>query len=410
MILVGDWSPKAYSVTVTLNKTQDVYLANLEGPVLVANHNLPPYSKAGPNLFSSELPKGNERFVFSLANNHIMDYGQPGFESTMKFLDQRGFNSCGAGKNMHDARRLIAVQENGVKVGVIACCEAQFGVARIGSPGVAEFGPWIYHVIRDLRETLDAVIVTVHAGLEDSPWPSPYIRDLYRSFIDAGATVVHGHHAHVPQGYEAYRDGVIFYGMGNFAVDPDTWRDYPNGMWSLAAEIDLRSKPVRWRPLTLEIRHQPDSETIVIEESNAVERESRGRYIEVCNRPFNTPELFDALWHEVALRSYYHYGAGYMGFSAPLQGRRRMNVSKGLSLLKDALLSKGDSLSSRPSQSDYMLWHVMMACESHRQMLATALGVLAGEIKDLRTEKTRRLADEMMPSSRGVIPAIKGKA
>ena len=54
------------------------------------------------------------------------------------------------------------------------------------------------------------VIVSVHAAIEDSPWPSPYIRELYHSFIDAGATVVHGHHLHVPQGYETYDEGVIF--------------------------------------------------------------------------------------------------------------------------------------------------------------------------------------------------------
>src|SRR5262249_51806738 len=150
-----------------------------------------------------------------------------------------------------------------------------FGVSRADQAGVAEFGPWIHRTIRDLCHVVDAVVVSVHAGIEDSPWPSPFIRELYRSFIDSGASVVHGHHAHVPQGYEQYGEGVIFYGMGNFAVDPETWQSTLNGLWSLAAEIDFGSSPIRWRPITLEIRHKNGADTIVIEESSIAEREKR---------------------------------------------------------------------------------------------------------------------------------------
>jgi poly-gamma-glutamate synthesis protein (capsule biosynthesis protein) len=392
MIISGDWAPGNKCIHIA--NTLGLVLANLEGPILHSHCSLSSALKAGPSLFSRELPNETSQFAFALANNHIMDYGLPGLEATLKLIDQRGFKACGAGKNVYDARQPIVVEDKGVQVGVIACCEAQFGVARRNSAGVAEFGPWIYRSIRDLSETVEAVIVSVHAAVEDSPWPSPYIRELYHSFIDAGAMVVHGHHAHVPQGYEAYGDGVIFYGMGNFAVDPDKWRDYPNGMWSLAAEINFSSKPMSWHPLTLEIRHQPGSELIVIEESNVEERVSRRRYLEICNHPFDSPDLFDALWQEVSLRAYYHHGARYMRFPASPQSGRRVQVRASLSMLKGALIST--VAPSRSSQNDYLLWYHMISCESHRQMLTTALGVLASEIKDLRTEETRRLADEMM--------------
>ena len=400
MLLIGDWAPGKKQVRLSHDFT--IVLCNLEGPILPRVNSFVALPKAGPSLFSSELPNEADQFIFALANNHIMDYGLPGLEATLKLFDQRGFRACGAGKSVHVARQSIVVDDKGVQVGIIACCEAQFGVAGRNSAGVAEFGPWTYRAISHLRKTVDALIVSVHAAVEDSPWPSPYIRELYHSFIDAGATVVHGHHAHVPQGYEAYGDGVIFYGMGNFAVDPDKWLDSPNGMWSLAAEIDLSSIPVRWHPLTLEIRHESGSDTIVIEESNGEEQNSHSQYLQICNRPFDNPALFDALWQEVALRTYYHHGAGYMRFSATPQSGRCAQARKSLSMLKGALLSSNVP-SSCPRQYDYMLWYHMIACESHREMLATALGVLAGEIKDLRTEETRRLADEMMSWSRGVI-------
>jgi hypothetical protein len=405
MILAGDWAPGNKRVDMALPR--GVVLANLEGPVLPPAHSVIAVPKVGPSLFSCELPNGVQQFIFSLANNHTMDYGVRGLEATLKLLDQRGFKACGAGKDVLDARRPIIVEYNGVQVGIIACCEAQFGVARHNQAGVAEFGPWVYEAVRDLREKVDAVIVSVHAAVEDSPWPSPYIQELYRSYIDAGATVVHGHHAHVPQGYEEYGKGVIFYGMGNFAVDPDKWRDYPNGMWSLGAEIDFGSRPLRWRLLTLEIRHEPGADSILIEESTDAELVSHKRYLERCNRPLVDPELFAGLWQEVALRAYFHYGAEYMRFSASRKSGRREQARRGLSMLKGAVLNKIVKIvpSAHPSQYDYLLWYNMIACESHRQMLATALGVLAGEIQDLRNEETRRLADEMMPWSREVVSA-----
>ncbi len=402
MFLVGDWAPGAKQLS-TPSVFDGLAVINLEGPVLPASHGLAPSSKAGPVLCSATLPKSECGVVFTLANNHMMDFGLLGLEATVLTIKAMRYRSVGAGKDLSKARSAIVVKDRGLRIGIIACCEAQFGVARRTQGGTAEFGPWVYDRIRELRKTVDAVIVSVHAAVEDSPWPSPYIRDLYRSFINAGASVVHGHHAHVPQGYEAYSDGMIFYGMGNFAVDPDKWRNYPNGMWSLAAEIDFDVKPVRWRQLTIEIRHQPGSDAIAIEESNDEERAGHNRYLEICNRPFDDPELFDALWQEVALRAYYHHGAEYMRFSGPPPSGRRVQARAGLSMLKGALLNRSTP-SFRLRQNDYLLWYHMIACESHRQMLATALGVLAGEIEDLRTAETHCLADEMMPWSVGVSP------
>ncbi len=400
MILVGDWAPGIKQVRLT-NSTTTIVLGNMEGPILPCEHSLRKLPKAGPSLFSCQLPLGNNQFIFSLANNHIMDYGLFGLDETIKSINKNGFKACGAGNNIDDARRPIIIKDEGIQVGIIACCEAQFGVARPNSPGVAEFGPWVHHTIRDLRHTVDAVVVSCHAAIEDSPWPSPYIRDLYRSFIDAGATVVHGHHSHIPQGYEAYDDGVIFYGMGNFAVDPDQWRSYPNATWSLAAKIDFSFKPVHWQQLTFEIRDQPDSEEIVIKESTAAEQEIHDLYLTICNRPFANPDLLEALWQEVALRAYFNYGAKYMGISASPNSGFLAQAKVCLSTFKSVFFNIIASFRHR--QNDYLLRYHLFACESHRQMLTTALGVLSGEINDQRTEETRRLVDGMMPWSVGVL-------
>ncbi len=90
-----------------------------------------------------------------------------------------GMRYCGAGNNITDARYPLIIEDNGVHIGIIACCEAQFGVARRTQAGTAEFGPWVYQAIRDLRASFEVVIVSFHAANEDFPWPSPYYRELY---------------------------------------------------------------------------------------------------------------------------------------------------------------------------------------------------------------------------------------
>jgi len=395
VILTGDWAPEAYSVNVNIRG--DLVLGNLEGPILPHNHTYIAEPKAGPSLFSSELPSNSAEYVFSLANNHIMDFGEVGLENTIRAFRQRGIRYCGAGNTITSARKSLTIQNGETSVGIIACCEAQFGVARISQMGVAEFGPWIYQEVSNLSKQVDAVIVSVHAAVETSPWPSPYIRDLYRSFIDAGATVVHGHHAHVPQGYEQYHNGVIFYGLGNFAVDPIKWQNSPNGLWSLGAEIDLSSKSLQWEPITFEIRHQVGSKKIRVDESSDEEQTHHMQYLEMCNRPLHNDDLLEALWQEVAIRAYYTYGGRYMNLINSSKLRNLKCVVEYLSKFKRRGFKwKGNSNLDKPK---LLLYYHMIVCESHRQMLATALGVLSGEIRDLRTDETRLLADEMTRGS-----------
>jgi len=311
MMLVGDYVPESY--TVHLKRPERLILANLEGPLLPQTHFYLSDPKAGPSLYSCFLPEKTDNYIFSLANNHIMDYGEPGLVTTINELQQKGTRYCGAGTSLPSARKALIIRHEKITLGIISCCEAQFGVARWHQAGVAEFGPWMYQEIKNLARHVDVVIVSVHAGIEDSPWPSPYIRNLYRSFIDAGATIIHGHHAHVPQGYEEYHNGLILYGMGNFAVDPVKWGSYKNGLWSIGAAIDLKSIPFQWKLITFEIRHNSGSNSISIEESFPEEHERHNKYLELCNRPFHDDLFFDSLWQEVAVRAYFKYGGHYLG-------------------------------------------------------------------------------------------------
>ena len=73
------------------------------------------------------------------------------------------------------------------------------------------------------------MIVICHGGAEKWDFPLPEYRKLYQQWIDQGVCAVIAHHPHVPQGWETYHGGVIFYSLGNFAFnkgrgiqDPET--------------------------------------------------------------------------------------------------------------------------------------------------------------------------------------------
>lgn len=393
-MIVGDvvTGNKFASIAFPILPNQLIF-ANLEGPLLSQNHSYFAIPKVGPSLYSSFLPQNISSYIFSLANNHTMDYGKVGLDTTINVLRQKGMHYCGAATSVSSAREPLIIKDRETSIGIISCCEAQFGVARNNQPGVAEFGPWIYKVIKNLSQIVDCIIVSVHAGVEDSPWPSPFIRDLYRSYIDAGATIIHGHHAHVPQGYEEYNDGLIFYGLGNFAVDPEMWKNYPNGLWSIGADINLNTKPLQWEFKTFEIRHKSGGRNISIEESNPEEYEEHIKFIELCNRPFHDDLFFDSLWQEVAIRAYFKYGGHYMDFLPP--NSLGSIVKKCVHNCKPYFFGNKVEYNQITQQKQLLYYH-MVTCESHRQMLTTALGVLSGEIKDLRSEESSALVDEML--------------
>ncbi len=67
-----------------------------------------------------------------------------------------------------------------------------------------------------MKTAADCIITSLHWGIENVFYPSPGQIDLARKMIDAGATLILGHHPHVVQGIEEYKGGLIAYSLGNF--------------------------------------------------------------------------------------------------------------------------------------------------------------------------------------------------
>ncbi len=176
----------------------DLTIANLEGTL--TNHDgraNPVFAIRGKPEWAEMLAQGSVELV-NLANNHSHDFGFVGHEDTKRALDRAKVGRFGHG--VVDRREV-----RGVTV---------VNLGYLGGPQGTQA-----RVVRDVaREAKPGTIVVVsfHWGIEGSHATAPDQQRLGRAAIDAGASLVLGHHPHVLQGIETYRDRHIVYSLGNF--------------------------------------------------------------------------------------------------------------------------------------------------------------------------------------------------
>ena len=178
----------------------DFTFVNLEGPLCDGGYPAEKrFTFRGPTVFTRILTENSIEAV-SLANNHTMDYGQTGYDSTREALDAAGVPYV-----ERDSSLLVTLDE-GLTIGIYGAVYYSLDEARICA-GIAE-----------LREQgADLVIFAPHWGSEGGYRPTPEQQEVGRAAIDAGADLVVGSHPHVLQPIEAYGEGIIFYSLGNFA-------------------------------------------------------------------------------------------------------------------------------------------------------------------------------------------------
>lgn len=218
---------------------KDWLVGNLEGPI--TDYTLPLDSgKLYAYHVDPQAAPMLRRFGFDmmcLANNHVLDYGPPGLRDTLNLLDTAGIRHFGAGYTQAEATGGEIVELKGVKIGFLGFMQPydlythRYPWFATGSrPGVARMDrKTVQAAIRALRPRVDVLIVSFH-------WGRNYMDriDMQQRFarlaIDAGASLVVGHHPHVPQGVELYKGVPILYSLGNFAFGS-------SGRWELAAPI-----------------------------------------------------------------------------------------------------------------------------------------------------------------------------
>lgn len=211
-----------------LFKSCELVLANLEctlpGPdktpteprVFTTEHQIKGLNKAGINLVS-------------LGNNHAFDAGDKGFDKLKTLLEDIGVTSCGAGLSLEDATRPVIMEIKGIRIAILGVVDSSSGTYRFAGKATSGVAPLdldsLCQTIATLRKSVDHIIIFPHWGEERFRFPSPAQITQGRAFIEAGASLVVGHHPHVIQGLEFHKQAPIAYSLGNFIANHVYWEN-----------------------------------------------------------------------------------------------------------------------------------------------------------------------------------------
>lgn len=215
-------------VVQILNKA-DLLIANNE--FTISDRGTPMKNKiytfrANPNRMSIYNEMGVD--LVTLANNHVFDFGQDAFMDTLETLKQNNMPYIGAGKDINEAREPFYFIINGYKIGFVNATRAEKYIltpeAKQDSPGVFRtYDPTMFkETIQNTKQQSDFVVALIHWGKEDSHYLEEVQKETGKQYIDAGADILIGTHAHVLQGIEFYKDKPIVYNIGDFIFNRET--------------------------------------------------------------------------------------------------------------------------------------------------------------------------------------------
>jgi hypothetical protein len=226
----GDYAAMLAEITPLL--AGDVVFGNLEVPFV--QDSTPEMMFAADPLAAPALRAAGITLL-NLATNHMQDFGASGLQCTLDTLcaaDISAIGLCeppGAGIDTTAARRLVHTDTNGLRIGWLGCARTHQRQSAAG-PQFWEFDEAaLIEAVQAARESVDALIVSIHTGYMYIDYPSPEHKTMAERVTAAGADLILMHHAHVLQGVQVIGESraegtsaVICYNLGNFLID---WRE-----------------------------------------------------------------------------------------------------------------------------------------------------------------------------------------
>ena len=181
--------------------TDDLSIANFEGTLTDSDEREDKtFAFKAPASYASILTGGSVEAV-NTANNHSHDYGDQSFDDTLAALDDAGIVHFG-----YDETAVMDVK--GIKVGLVGIYELYDHLER--EQQLKD------NIAKVKADGAQLIVVIFHWGNETETVPDSNQTTLGRIAIDEGADLVCGHHPHVLQGIETYKDRNIVYSLGNF--------------------------------------------------------------------------------------------------------------------------------------------------------------------------------------------------
>jgi poly-gamma-glutamate capsule biosynthesis protein CapA/YwtB (metallophosphatase superfamily) len=212
----------AFGPISSVLKSADFTAVNLETAVTGRGTPQPKtyHFRTNPEAFTALRDGGVD--LVTMANNHVLDYGQRGLADTLAAARSARFPYVGIGTNAAAAWAPYVTTINGVKIAIIGVSQvaelASSWVATRSRPGEANAinVPRTLAAVRAARRLAPVVIVFMHWGTEGQACPDPNQMSLAPKLAAAGASIIIGAHAHMLQGSGWLGHTFVAYGMGNF--------------------------------------------------------------------------------------------------------------------------------------------------------------------------------------------------
>ncbi len=239
-----------------LLSSADYVIANLETPLSEPNWSPLRLVKqyvhwADPEPSAAALRRAGVDAV-SLANNHAYDQLGAGLTRTFEVLAAEGISWFGAGADLLAAaqplRLRVRVGQQTVSVAALSVTARYWADFLAGALATSTGGGAYPLALDTITEQIRAlkqadpdlfVLVLPHWG-EIYSWCSADQVALAHALIDAGASAVIGHGAHLFQEAEIWQDHLVLYGLGNFAfLSPGRYTKRDMHPWSLVARLDF---------------------------------------------------------------------------------------------------------------------------------------------------------------------------
>ena len=226
----------------------DITVGNLETTLSGAKRGYSGYPTFNtPEILAKNLKAAGFNVV-STANNHCMDKGYSGIESTINFLDEADLAHTGTFKSKKDQETILIKNVKGVNIAFLS-----FTYGTNGIPVPKDKSYSVNLIDKDLiksqielakKENPDLICVSMHWGIEYQTKANKEQEKLADFLFENGADVILGNHSHVPQQMEkreikladgTTKDGFVIYSLGNFMANQN--KQYTNDSAILKLEI-----------------------------------------------------------------------------------------------------------------------------------------------------------------------------
>jgi poly-gamma-glutamate synthesis protein (capsule biosynthesis protein) len=212
----------AFGSIAPVLKSADFTALNLETAVTSRGRPQPKtyHFRTTPLAFTALRGAGVD--LVTMANNHVLDYGQTGLADTLAAAKAARFPYVGIGASAAAAWAPYVTTINGTRIAVVGVSQ----VAELASSWVAtgtrpgEANAINLHrtlaAVRAAKRLARTVIVFMHWGTEGQACPDSNQLSLAPKLAAAGASIIIGAHAHMLQGSGWLGHTFVAYGMGNF--------------------------------------------------------------------------------------------------------------------------------------------------------------------------------------------------